>query len=60
MIASHLVWGAAMAATLCELRRAKVEIFAADAARGSAPEAVELRTAPCRRRRRAAGDQVSV
>jgi uncharacterized membrane protein YagU involved in acid resistance len=38
MIASHLVWGAAMAATLRELRRAKVEIFAADAARGSAPD----------------------
>jgi hypothetical protein len=38
MIASHLVWGAAMAATLRELQRANVEIFAADAARGSAPD----------------------
>jgi uncharacterized membrane protein YagU involved in acid resistance len=38
MIASHLVWGAAMAATLRELHCAKVEIFAGDAGRDSAPD----------------------
>ena len=43
MIACHLVWGATMAATLCELQRANAEIFAGDAARDAAPDGGDLR-----------------
>jgi uncharacterized membrane protein YagU involved in acid resistance len=45
MLASHLVWGATMAATLHELQRANAEIFASDAVRHSAPDGSDPRRA---------------
>jgi hypothetical protein len=46
MIAVHLVWGTTMAATLRELQRANLEIFAGDAAPDAPPDGSHRRPAP--------------
>jgi hypothetical protein len=46
MIAVHLVWGTTMAATLRELQRANLEIFAGDAAPDAPPDGSPRRPAP--------------